>query len=191
MGTDSGAEYLSKRLGFVPAPTEAKRNRWLLNLKAPCENEVNSKSIRRRWKSSRKQDARYATTDLHKDELIIDLKPIMQRVKYPSASSLQLAEAYHYKPSIVLALNHACDPNGYFCFDDLTYRALRDVDSGEELTFHYCTTEYELAVPFDCLCGSTGCLGKVRGFKFLDEEEIQKIAALLSPFLRDKLEIRP
>jgi hypothetical protein len=188
MGTDSGAEYLSMKHGYVPAPTEAMKNRWMASLRTASDSEINRKSVKTSWTSAGDQLGRYATTDIRKDEIIIDLKLVIKRVKSPSVYTLQLAEGYYYRSSAgPLAMNHSCNPNGYICFDDLTYRALHDIAAGEELTFHYCTTEYELANPFNCLCGSTDCLGRVRGFKFLEKGEIEKIAHLLSPFLRSNL----
>ncbi|MCP4123393.1 MAG: SET domain-containing protein [Bacteroidetes bacterium] len=188
METDSGAEYLSMRHGYIPAPTKDRKNRWITSLRTASENEINRKSAKRSWTGIKGQEGRYATTNIKKEEIILDLKAIMERVKSPSAHTLQLAEGYYYRSWIgSLSLNHSCKPNGYFCFDDLTYRALHDIAAGEVLTFHYCTTEYELANPFDCLCGSHGCLGQVCGFKFLGKDEIEKIAPILSPFLRSKL----
>lgn len=188
MGTDSGAEFCSMRHGYVPAPTEERKNRWIANLRPASLEEVERKSIKKTWTSAGDQEGRYATTNLKKDEVIIDLKPVMTRAKRPSAYTLQLAEGYYYKSLVgSLGMNHSCSPNSYICFDDLTYRALRDVANCEELTFHYCTTEYELANPFDCLCGSPDCLGHVTGFKGLNEEQVEKIAPLLSPYLRSKL----
>ena len=188
MGTDSGAQLLSKKHGYIPTPTDSAKNRWMANLKEASIDEVNAKSEKRRWGSSSDQDARYATVDLEKDELIINLKPIMQRAKVASTYTLQLTEGHHYRSSVgPLAMNHSCSPNGYFRFDDLTFRALHDIAAGQEITFHYCTTEYELANPFQCLCGSPQCLDTVRGFRFLDKDDVERITPLLSPFLRSKL----
>jgi hypothetical protein len=112
----------------------------------------------------------------------------MKRVEQPSAYTLQLAEGVHCRAfERGLGINHHCSPNGYYRFDDLTFRALRDVSEGDELTFHYCTTEYELSSSFDCLCGSPDCLGRVRGFKYLSKADVERLFDLLSPFLRSKL----
>jgi hypothetical protein len=84
-------------------------------------------------------------------------------------------------------LNHSCNPNGYINFQDLTYRALRPIKKGEELTFNYLTTEWDLANKFDCECGSENCYGQIRGFKYLTLEQQRGLEPLLSPFLKKKL----
>jgi len=62
-------------------------------------------------------------------------------------------------------MNHSCEPNtlvrGQECF------ALKPIEAGQEIVFNYNTTEYEMAEPFDCLCGSKHCTGRIRGFRFL------------------------
>ena len=187
MGTEADEEYLSRRHGFMPAPLGGRRNRWIKSLPTAPEGGASGKSVRKKWKDTEGQYARYATVDIGKDDVIIDLKTVMKRVPHASAYTLQLSEGHHYQSAERgLGINHSCNPNGYMCFDDLTYRALRDVSKGEELTFHYCTTEFEMDTPFDCSCGSPNCLGRVGGFRYLNESDVEKILSLLSPFLRTK-----
>jgi hypothetical protein len=64
-------------------------------------------------------------------------------------------------------LNHSCEPNGYMNTAEYTFRALRKIRRGEEITFNYLTTEYELATPFSCHCGSAGCLGFIQGNRYV------------------------
>lgn len=188
MGTEDGGAYLSWRHGYVPAPTAEKKNRWIRGLKKAVDGVVSRNSEKRAWQNEDEQLARYATADIAKGEVIIDLKILLKRARHAAVDTLQITEGFHYRSSEgTLCMNHHCSPNGYFCFDDLTYRARRDISAGEELTFNYCTTEYELAEPFDCLCGSPDCMGRVLGFKFLDESQVERILDLLSPYLRSKL----
>jgi hypothetical protein len=65
-------------------------------------------------------------------------------------------------------LNHSCEPNGYVNAVELSFCALRNIRKGEEITFNYLTTEYELAAPFRCGCQSANCFGFIRGNKFLE-----------------------
>lgn len=37
--------------------------------------------------------------------------------------------------------------------------------AGDELTFFYPSTEWDMAQPFDCLCKSKGCRGRISGAK--------------------------
>jgi len=69
-----------------------------------------------------------------------------------------------------LFLNHSCDPNGYIDTADRTFRALRNIAAGEEITFNYLTTEAKLAAPFACSCGAANCFGQIRGYDFERED---------------------
>jgi hypothetical protein len=185
MGTEEIARYMSERHRYLPAPIGDERDRWIKSLR---EGPASRSSVKKRWKNEGGQGARYATTDIAKDEIILDLTMLFERASGPSAMTVQLADGGHYRSSEgPFGLNHHCSPNGYIRFEDLTYRALRDISEGDELTFHYCTTELEMASPFDCLCGSADCLGRVGGLTYMDESEIEKIRPFLSPFLESKL----
>jgi len=72
-------------------------------------------------------------------------------------------------------LNHSCEPNGYMNTAELTFRALRDIALGEEITFNYLTTESEMAVPFNCFCGSTNCFGFIQGRNFLSRAQAERL----------------
>jgi hypothetical protein len=74
-------------------------------------------------------------------------------------------------------LNHSCQPNGYIDTADLTFRALRNIKRGEECTFNYLTTEYEMAVPFVCRCGAAKCFGLIQGHKHLSPEQREELAS--------------
>jgi hypothetical protein len=73
-------------------------------------------------------------------------------------------------------LNHCCAPNGYINTAERTFRALRDIASGEEITFNYLTTESEMAAPFNCICGAPSCFGFIQGRNFLTREQADKLA---------------
>ena len=63
-------------------------------------------------------------------------------------------------------LNHSCEANGTLRGRELV--ALSPIRAGEQVTFNYNTTEYDMSTPFDCRCGSSGCEGRpVRGFRHL------------------------
>jgi hypothetical protein len=46
-------------------------------------------------------------------------------------------------------------------------RAIRDIEPGEELTFFYPSTEWDMITPFQCLCGSSQCLKRIGGARYL------------------------
>ena len=72
-------------------------------------------------------------------------------------------------------VNHSCGPNGYVNTAEYCFCALRNISKGEEITFNYLTTDYELAAPFQCGCGSAKCFGFIRGYKFLTAEQIAEL----------------
>ena len=90
---------------------------------------------------------------------------IDQHVEQPSATTRD-QERLRYPWRF---LNHACAPNASLHGRDL--RALRAIDEGEEITFDYLTTEFEMATPFRCACGASSCQGEIRGFRHLSAEQ--------------------
>ena len=71
-------------------------------------------------------------------------------------------------------LNHSCAPNVFLNTTELTMTALRDIPAGEELSFFYPSTEWQMAAPFKCLCSSPQCIGVVAGAKVLPDEELSR-----------------
>lgn len=77
--------------------------------------------------------------------------------------------------------NHSCSPNTVI--RDRTLTALFEINPGDEITFDYETTEFEMAEPFECCCGSPGCRGTIRGYRYMNsdrytETELQSAACL-------------
>lgn len=78
-------------------------------------------------------------------------------------------------------MNHSCEPNARV--EGRQVLAARDIVPGEQITFHYNTTEYEMAEPFRCTCGTPSCAGVVAGYAALDAEQ----RAALRPWLAEHL----
>lgn len=72
-------------------------------------------------------------------------------------------------------VNHNCEPNGYVNAEEFTFCAMRNIRKGEEITFNYLTTEYELATPFQCGCRAEKCFGFIQGYKFLTTDQIAEL----------------
>ncbi|KAI7901216.1 uncharacterized protein BX663DRAFT_531986 [Cokeromyces recurvatus] len=104
-----------------------------------------------------------AECEFKKDQVIVDLKGLI--VPGPKRySSVQISANEHVElNSDLLYLNHSCDPNTFLDVSQLELIALRDVHIGDELLFFYPSTEWDMAQAFDCWCGSSKCIGKVRG----------------------------
>ncbi len=79
-------------------------------------------------------------------------------------------------------LDHACEPTTRI--RDRVVIAVRDIGAGEGVTFHYCTTEYDMATPFECHCGSARCLGTIRGARHLTPAQRRRLEKWLPDYLR-------
>jgi hypothetical protein len=82
-------------------------------------------------------------------------------------------------------LNHSCDPNARIA--GLEVVALRPIEPGEELTFNYNSTEFDMVSPFACHCDSSACEGTIRGFAHLPPAEQARLRPYLAAHLGRKL----
>jgi len=88
--------------------------------------------------------------------------------------------------------NHSCQPTTRINWSRLTFDALRDLREGEEITWNYLTTEYDLlqdSEDFDCRCESQNCLGRIKGFRYLNRQQKQELFLYLSTFLRTMMDL--
>ena len=122
------------------------------------------------------------------------LLPLRGRTSaHQSRYSIQIDVDRHIEPDSLVTgaapapwkfLNHSCDPNleidpGAECF-----AARREIAEGEELTFNYLTTEWDMASPFDCTCGHPSCFGRIRGFRYISPEEQSRLLPAAAPHIR-------
>jgi hypothetical protein len=90
----------------------------------------------------------------------------------PTRYTVQVGRDAHIelRPEALKFISHSCDPNVRF---DVTRRllvTLRPMAAGEELAFFYPSTEWSMAEPFDCWCGTARCLGRIAGAAHLPRE---------------------
>jgi hypothetical protein len=78
-------------------------------------------------------------------------------------------------------MNHSCEPNAVIRGRDVL--TVRPINRGEELTFNYNTTEYEMAEPFDCNCETSRCGGRIQGFRYISRAERERLRPWLAPHL--------
>lgn len=83
----------------------------------------------------------------------------------PTRHSIQLGITEHglVDPAFLRYMHHSCDPNVVLETDRLLVRAVRPIAPGDPITFFYPSTEWSMAAPFACACGSTQCLGTIAG----------------------------
>lgn len=135
-----------------------------------------------------------ANRDFKKGERILPLKGVIRKCSESTPDAVQLDADKFIDSDHRYAedhINHGCRPTMYIDFDEMSFNALSDIKKGEELTYNYLTTEYDLVrdgLDFDCKCGDKDCLGRVKGFRFLPKSRKVALKPLLSPFLKKKLE---
>jgi len=101
-----------------------------------------------------------------KGDVICDI-PMEKVVSKPNRFTVQIDRDKHTDVGKLAALNHSCDPNVILDTANLLVYACKDIDEGEELSFFYPATEWEMDAPFICLCGSSSCIHVVAGARFL------------------------
>ncbi len=108
----------------------------------------------------------------------------------PTRWTVQIGPDEHAEPlpHELRHLNHSCDPNVRLDIGGRVVRALRDIAAGKELCFSYLTCEWEMAVPFQCACGSARCAGWIAGAATADPAALE--GHVLSPAVRDRIGAR-
>lgn len=78
------------------------------------------------------------------------------------------------RPEFLQYINHSCEPNSFFDTTSMKLVALKSINAEEELSFFYPSTEWAMAQPFYCYCGSQSCLQNIQGASYLTNFQIQK-----------------
>ena len=105
----------------------------------------------------------------------------------PSYLTIQISDSKHIEllPDYLECINHSCDPN---CFFDTAKRqliSLKHIMEGEELTFFYPSTEWDMDRAFQCNCGNDNCIGLIQGAKYLPEPIVKNYQ--FTRFIEQKL----
>jgi SET domain-containing protein len=131
---------------------------------------------------------RFALESIGRDEAIIEFHH-ESLLASPTRRSVQLDEGKHLHGRLrsVGLLNHSCEPNSWVDVKTNCVRATRNIAKGEEITFNYLTTEYDMHDGFQCRCGSARCYESIRGFKHLSREQQLALKPYLTPYLSRKL----
>jgi len=107
-----------------------------------------------------------ARQDFKRGEVVYQI-PAEKISDKPNRFTVQMDRNLHTEVGKLSALNHSCDPNVILDMDKMLVVACRDIKAGDELSFFYPSTEWEMAAPFICLCGSPSCIHVVAGARFL------------------------
>jgi hypothetical protein len=126
-------------------------------------------------------------------EVVIDVTGFV--TDRPSRTSIQVGEREHidlppgHDPTRVAVefpwrfLNHSCDANTRLSGRAIV--ALRPIAAGDEITFDYRTTEYDMATPFVCRCGAASCRGqRIAGFRHLTSPDRERLLPIATEAVR-------
>jgi uncharacterized protein len=83
-------------------------------------------------------------------------------------------------------INHSCNPNVGFR-GMLELIAMRDIHSGEEVTFDYAMCMTESYSDMDCLCGSSFCRGRFTGEDWKLPDLQKRYRGYFQPYIEEKI----
>lgn len=94
----------------------------------------------------------------------------------PTRYTVQINKNQHLElqPEHLRYTNHSCEPNVFFDTTNRQLISLRSINAGEELSFFYPSTEWDMTEAFDCSCGKTQCLGRIQGANYLAFHQLRK-----------------
>ena len=112
---------------------------------------------------------------------VFDAEFVAEATKY----TIQVDEGRHLvtEGNLGAFLNHSCEPNSLFVAEKLEIVALKPLEVGDEVTFNYLTSEWDMASPFQCQCGFQSCHGYIRGFRHLSSDQKMRLSRLALPYL--------
>lgn len=129
----------------------------------------------------------FACEAISAGEILLALAHVF--VDRPARHTIQLDARKHQAGTgeIDDFLNHSCDPNTALDFERLELVAIKPIAPGEELSFNYLTSEWDMAAPFACMCGAANCHGLIRGFRHLSLAQQEALVPWTSSYLRRRL----
>lgn len=124
-----------------------------------------------RQKVSNEQNALFALQSFQPGEVIAEFWAGTIAAE-PTYLTVQVDIGKHItlQPEFLQYINHSCDPNVFFDTTLMQLVALRELKSGDEMTFFYPSTEWKMTQSFNCYCGSSNCLGDIRGASYLSDD---------------------
>ncbi|NOT36327.1 MAG: SET domain-containing protein [Saprospiraceae bacterium] len=108
-------------------------------------------------------------------------------VSKPTYLTVQIDDNKHFSldPDFLQYMNHSCDPNVFLNSKDLTLTALKSINKGDELSFFYPSSEWDMEQPFICNCGALQCHRYIAGAHAIKSEVLEKYT--LNEYIKRKL----
>jgi len=114
-----------------------------------------------------------ASGDIAQGETIFTCSP-EEITREHTWRTIQIDFNRHVKNDLLDYVDHSCEPNAVFDVDRLAMISLRKIDKNEPITFFYPGAEVELAMDFDCTCGSRDCIGHLKGGFYLAASQMRR-----------------
>jgi hypothetical protein len=143
----------------------------------------------RRQRLYNNQNALFALQSFHAGDVIADFHAGTISTE-PTYLTVQVDTDKHItlQPEYLQYINHSCDPNVFFDTTTMQLIALREISAQQEMTFFYPSTEWEMVQPFSCYCGSSLCLGQIRGAAYLTKNVAKQYR--LTDFIQQQISRR-
>ncbi|KAJ3281527.1 hypothetical protein HK104_011416 [Borealophlyctis nickersoniae] len=102
-------------------------------------------------------------------------------------SSVQVSANEHIELcSELVYMNHSCDPSIHLDTTRMEVIAAKDIKEGDDLTFFYPSSEWDMSQPFDCWCGAEQCVKRVSGAQHIPPTILDRY--FLNQHIREALE---
>jgi hypothetical protein len=105
-------------------------------------------------------EALYAARIFRPADIVLDFAEVEWR-PHRDRHTVQHPIGGHIYHPVLAKVSHSCDPNCEIVLMGRTLVAVRQIAPGEAISFDYTRTETRFAHPFDCLCGSPLCRGRI------------------------------
>lgn len=128
----------------------------------------------------------FANKNFKKGELMYKFKS-KNIVDKPTYLTVQIDDNKHFSldPDFLQYMNHSCDPNVFLDSKELTLTALKPITKGDELSFFYPSSEWDMDQPFICNCGSLQCQRYIAGAHAIKTEALEKYK--LNDYIKRKI----
>ncbi|MBS4044629.1 MAG: SET domain-containing protein-lysine N-methyltransferase [Chitinophagaceae bacterium] len=115
----------------------------------------------------------HATKIFQPNDIICNFSAVITS-HIPTHLTLQVALHQHIvlAPEFLQFTNHSCNPNVFFNTTTYELIALKEIYKGDEITFFYPSTEWNMTQAFVCNCGHKNCLQNIRGAAYLTKESL-------------------
>jgi SET domain len=136
-----------------------------------------------------KQNSLHSAESFKKDEVICGFEAGITQ-NYATYLTIQVNIDRHItlQPEFLQYINHSCEPTVFFDTTTMQLIALQELKEGDEFTFFYPSTEWDMAQPFVCNCSSINCLQLINGASHLSESTLNKYK--LTNFIQEQLQYK-